>query len=212
MNRYGYDNTARRDSRTAATPYVHPHVDPNPHYDEEVLRRLQRKRHLEEKKKIRTAFRVKTHERLRTVVVYGALMVGLTLLVAFVLSRAAHITEKSFFNARLNNEISQLEEENDALANRIAEFASPEQAGAVALREFGLQKASSDQIIHVGDAGGNRRIAVDDRDDLNGQVGTVMSRDAQFDVIESYVLGQRYSESDMADRARMDSPAGNNYE
>ena len=118
-------------------------------YDTEEAKRIKRRRQMQLEAEIRNTYRALSHERVRTCIAIITVVAMMTVMVSFIVTRYARITEMSFLNAGMKQRIEQMEMSNNALNNKLSEQYNFENIKEIAQSDLGLQLAANSQILYV---------------------------------------------------------------
>ena len=77
---------------------------------------------MQQEDEIRNTYRALGRERVRTCIAIITVVAMMTVMVSFIVTRYARITEMSFLNAGMKQRIEQMEMSNNALNNKLSEL------------------------------------------------------------------------------------------
>ena len=148
MSQYDIDgNLARKISPYSAYSLPRPQEMPERRFAEEEAKRIKRRRQIQREAEIRKTYRAQSRERVFTAVAVITVLALMTLMVSFIVTRYARITEMSFLNAGMKQRIENLEMSNNSLNNKLSEQYNFDNIKEIAQSDLGLQQAGSSQIL-----------------------------------------------------------------
>lgn len=150
MSKYDSDGNLARQMRSySAYQLPAPQEMPERRFAEEEAKRIRRRRQLQQEAEIKKTYRALSRERIRTCIGIIAAVTIMTVMVSFIVTRYARITEMSFLNAGMKQRIDNMEMSNNALNNKLSEQYNFENIKEMAQSDLGLQQAGSNQILYV---------------------------------------------------------------
>ncbi|HZJ90510.1 MAG: hypothetical protein GXY99_08435 [Clostridiaceae bacterium] len=150
MSQYDTDGNLARNMRSySAYRLPTPQEMPERRFAEEEAKRIKRRRQMQQEAEIRNTYRALSHERVRTCIAIITVVAMMTVMVSFIVTRYARITEMSFLNAGMKQRIEQMEMSNNALNNKLSEQYNFENIKEIAQSDLGLQLAANSQILYV---------------------------------------------------------------
>ncbi|MDD4323375.1 MAG: hypothetical protein PHR37_00880 [Eubacteriales bacterium] len=194
MSKYDTDgNLARQMRGYSAYQLPIPQEIPERRFAEEEAKRIKRRRQLQQEAEIRKTYRALCRERVRTCVGIIAAVALMTVMVSFIVTRYAHITEMTFLNAGMKQRIETLEMSNNSLTNKLSEQYNFENIKEIAQNGLGLQQAGSNQILYVNGHNSDKTIVnnSDSTADSSAIAGRLYSVQENAGTIEYYVESLR---------------------
>ena len=146
--RYMQDGNLARVLNQPAIPHELPEILlPNP--DDSAAERERKQRRLKQEAHIRHQYNDLSRSRRKAVLRMLSIFLVLAGVVGFIVWRSAKVTEMSFLNAGLKRQITEFKKQNSLLQDKISGKSSLRMVKEAAANEYGLQKASPEQIIMI---------------------------------------------------------------
>lgn len=194
MSLYESDGNLARQMRSySAYQLPTPQEMPERRFAEEEAKRIKRRRQLQQEAEIKKTYRALSRERVRTCIGVVMAVAAMTVMVAFIVTRYARITEMSFLNSGMKQRIERVEMSNNALFNKLSEQYDFEYIKDKAQSNLGLQVAGSNQIIYVNGHNSDKTLVGDSvsADENSLAMGRLYSYQENIGTIEYYVESMR---------------------